>query len=750
MALVQKAFSDIITFSRSSNATRVGPNGLIQYAPHNLLAYSEQFDDASWTKTATTVTANSASAPNGNVTADALIVSTETSAQGISSASFTADGSSPYTSSIYIKKGGNVQVQFNFRAGIASGLTYSALTFNTTTGFVSFSLSSATSGTYTVSESGEWWRIAITAGGIPAGSMRTNVRLTSLPVNTTIYLWGAQVSVGPLALDYTPTTTAAVYGPRFDFDGSGVTSVEPIATNLLLYSQEFDNAAWVKSGATITANTTAAPDGTTTADTLTGNGVLGSHAVLQTQAASADGKTFSVYLKAGTNNFAQIFFDNTAAPFANFNLSTGSLGSTGSSVTATITSAGGGWYRCVVYTSSSLATNPRIGLVTSSTAARSESNTLSTDIYLWGAQVELSATATAYMPSGATNGFRAVPVVSGSATARGLLIEEQRTNLLTYSEQFNNAIWTKTSATVTANAIAAPDGTVTGDLIESTGSGGRAVQTLSAPSTSVYTYSVYLKKKDTTTIELIARNHTASVNYGARFNLDTLATSNVSAGATASVVDVGNNWRRCTIITASITSGNDIWCYVYGGVGTSGENVYAWGAQLEAGAFATSYIPTVASTVTRSADVASVNTLSPWFNATEGTLFAETSRFTIAGLGRSFQLDDGTSNERIYIHTGSSGGLVVVDGGVEQAGITSGSVLANQIARVAGVYKLDDFAISANGAAVSTDIVGTLPTVTNARIGRNESGSVVFNGHIRRIAYYPRRLQNAELQALTA
>jgi hypothetical protein len=404
-----------------------------------------------------------------------------------------------------------------------------------------------------------WQRVSVTftASTNPGFAIRPDT-----VSNLNIYIWGAQLAVGPLALDYTPTTTAAVYGPRFDFDGSGVTSVEPIATNLLLYSQEFDNAAWVKSGSTITANTTAAPDGTTTADTLTGNGVLGAHSILQVQAASADGKTFSVYLKAGTNNFAQIFFDNTGVPFANFDLSTGSLGSTGSSVTATITSAGDGWYRCVVYTSSSLATNPRIGLVTSSTAARSESNTLSTDIYLWGAQAELSATAT-------------------------------------------------------------------------------------------------------------------------------------------------------------------------------------------------SYIPTVASTVTRSADFVSVNTLSPWYNATEGTLFSEWDQSSVATGNEPYQLQfsDGTLNNRIVLFaTSITEQLFVGTGGVAQAFIGRTTLTANQTLKAAARVKANDFALVLNGGAASTDTSGTVPTVTQFALGQNNltAGTKLLNGHLRRVAYYPRALSTAELQALTA
>jgi hypothetical protein len=591
-----------------------------------------------------------------------------------------------------------------------------------------------------------WQRVSVTftASTNPGFAIRPDT-----VSNLNIYIWGAQLAVGPLALDYTPTTTAAVYGPRFDFDGSGVTSVEPIATNLLLYSQEFDNAAWVKSGSTITANTTAAPDGTTTADTLTGNGVLGAHSILQVQAASADGKTFSVYLKAGTNNFAQIFFDNTGVPFANFDLSTGSLGSTGSSVTATITSAGDGWYRCVVYTSSSLATNPRIGLVTSSTAARSESNTLSTDIYLWGAQVELSATATAYMPSGATNGFRAVPVVTGSATARGLLIEEQRTNLLTYSEQFNDASWTKSNCTVTPNATTAPDGTVTADKLVSANAAtdGRAFQTLTL-TVNTYSLSVYAKA---------AEFNWVALSYGGSdcwFNLSVGAVGLQDAGVVGTITSAGSGWYRCSMSFTGTAVAATLRVYPTNadstfstGNGTSG--IFIWGAQVEAGSFATSYIPTLASTVTRSADVASVNTLSPFFNATEGTMFAQFDS-AASGTNTIAAFDDNTANENYRLrNVGTDPKFTVTDGGVDQCDINGGTIAANTVYNFAAAYKANDFAACIAGGTVQTDTSGTLPTVDRLRIGTSQAGNYL-NGHVRRFAYYPRRLTNAEIQALTS
>jgi hypothetical protein len=173
--------------------------------------------------------------------------------------------------------------------------------------------------------------------------------------------------------------------------------------------------------------------------------------------------------------------------------------------------------------------------------------------------------------------------------------------------------------------------------------------------------------------------------------------------------------------------------------------------QLELGAFATSVIPTTTTALTRSADVASVNTLSPWYNATEGTLFAEGSvGYTVPGSAFPLlaSLNDGTSSNRIetgYL-TSAVAGFEVAVGGVAQAGIypVTGAVTR----KVAGAYKANDFAACVNGGAVGTDTSGSIPVVNRLRIG-DRQGLSNINGYLRRITYYPRRLSNADLQTIT-
>jgi hypothetical protein len=175
--------------------------------------------------------------------------------------------------------------------------------------------------------------------------------------------------------------------------------------------------------------------------------------------------------------------------------------------------------------------------------------------------------------------------------------------------------------------------------------------------------------------------------------------------------------------------------------------------QLEQGAFATSVIPTTTTALTRAADVASVNTLSPWYNATAGTLFAEFSIPATTASRSQATFGDGTANERMIISNNTSlAGTAwrIVDGGVDQADINNaGSFANNATVKVAGAYAVNDFATSQGGGTVGTDTSGTLPTVTTLYLGSNGAAQYA-SSYLRRITYYPRRLSNAELQAITA
>jgi len=251
------------------------------------------------------------------------------------------------------------------------------------------------------------------------------------------------------------------------------------------------------------------------------------------------------------------------------------------------------------------------------------------------------------------------------------------------------------------------------------------------------------------------------------FNVPSGTIGTIGVGITASIAPAANGFYRCTITktlagatacTYRLATGNNISSYT--GDGTSG--IFLYGAQLEAGAFATSYIPTVASQVTRSADVATMTgtNFSSWYNQSEGTFVADfdvlVSANAVAPGHVLAATTASTQNNinRIWMWNGTPGVLrnTVNSGGVNSAELTGPTTVANTIFKVAAAYRVNDYAFATNGGAVATDTSGAVPVgLTLLGIGqRGDTALENLNGHIRQIAYYNTRLPNATLQALSA
>jgi hypothetical protein len=347
----------------------------------------------------------------------------------------------------------------------------------------------------------------------------------------------------------------------------------------------------------------------------------------------------------------------------------------------------------------------------------------------------------------------------------GLLIEEQRTNLFERSEEFDNAYWTKTRSSITANTIVAPDGTLTGDkVVEDTTADNthQITRTISYTSGTVYTYSFFAKAGERTRVAFQFPSAAFTNPINITFNLSDGSVVAVGTGGTASIVSVGNGWFRCIgTATATITaSANTAWVRLvetgtnasYTGDGTSG--IFIWGAQLEAGAFPTSYIPTTNAAATRNADVASMTgtNFSSWYNADEGTLYAEfiqsNQNTTFRGIARLADSTSSANSIGILIASNSLSVRAITNlNGVAQASLTLGNTTAGQKSKAILVYKTNDFAGVLNGGSVLTDTSGTLPVVDRFFIG--EFSSAALNGYIVKVAFYPTRLSNEQLQALT-
>lgn len=521
-------------------------------------------------------------------------------------------------------------------------------------------------------------------------------------------------------------------------NSAGNIALTPASVNLLTFSQEFDNSAWVKTSTSVSANSFVAPDATTGADTITASGANGT--ALQSYTASATPYTFSIWLRrlTGSGN-VQLTVDGTTY------------------VTVAVTSD---WTRfSTTLTPSAGTRSAGIRIVTSADA-----------VYAWGAMLEAGSSPSAYVRNFGGLFPPRIDYDPVTLLPRGLLVEEQRTNLITYSEEIDNAAWAKNAATVTANAATSPDGTTNADKVvpntTNTVHGAYRTQTYGA---GTFTLSFYAKADGYPRVGVRSYDGTS---YFMQVTFDVSAGTVVSAPAgTASIQAAGNGWYRC-IVTAT-TAGNmgsvvGTWIEPlpagqtvqasYAGDGTSGTLVY--GAQLEAGSFATSYIPTVASQVTRSADVPTMTgtDFSSWFNGTAGTIYVEAEYYAGAGpnLG-GFSANSGSvggdnligigtgspsTNARSFIYNGTT---------TEFSNSVTGGGATGAVVKQAVAYATNDAVVCANGVLSAVDTAVTLPTGLNqARIGAGAAGGGVLSGYYRVIRFYPERLTNAQLQALTS
>lgn len=357
--------------------------------------------------------------------------------------------------------------------------------------------------------------------------------------------------------------------------------------------------------------------------------------------------------------------------------------------------------------------------------------------------------------------------------ARGLLVEEQRQNIVLYSKDFGATGWATNNVanvTITAAAATSPDGnTNAGSLAcASTATAARRMYpaaNITVTASTTYTTSFYLKSNTWQWVNLAFTASTGlSEGFTATFDIlngvKGATTQSLGTGVYIShnIEKAGNGWFRILVtgttgstltyrpkielLDSDTTAGS-------GCVGVIGNGVYVFGAQLETGAFPTSYIPTTTTALTRSADSAVIGTLTPWYNVATGTLYGEFNGVA-SGTRTVEDINDGTSNESIRLRTVSTDPkFTVTDGGVDQADIDAGTVASNTTYKFAGAYAANDFAACINGGTVQTDTSGTIPTVTQMVLGKS-AASNYLNGYLRRVTYYPRRLSDAELQTITA
>ena len=347
----------------------------------------------------------------------------------------------------------------------------------------------------------------------------------------------------------------------------------------------------------------------------------------------------------------------------------------------------------------------------------------------------------------------------------GLLVEEARTNLVTYSEDFSNSYWGKNALSVTKKTgIVAPDGSENVyHLQEDTNNLQHQLSvTLTA---GTHAFSVFAKGDGSGRYLKLYGYGLGSSSEAPVFDVDNgivYEPPTQTHFLSASIQDVGNGWYRCSLrADTDGGSGSPTFALVdatdshgtagYTGDGTSG--VYLYGAQVEAGSFPTSYIKSNSgSTTTRSADVASIPVADFGYNTAVGSVVAEYLPTKVDATIRAvFELVKDT-NDKLYSASATIRHWFVKSGNTVQANLDLGSSTEDQSNKIAGAYKLNDFAASLDGASVNTDTSGSVPTgITDLHIGGiKDSSSSYLNGHIKSIKYYPRRLTNAQLQELTS
>ena len=350
---------------------------------------------------------------------------------------------------------------------------------------------------------------------------------------------------------------------------------------------------------------------------------------------------------------------------------------------------------------------------------------------------------------------------------KGLLIEEPRTNLLTYSEDFSQGVWTKHNSSINSNVITAPDNTSNATkLIENTSNVQHMVyRNLTSAVNTTYTFSFFAKSAERQYVLASFSGGGLSGDCVVGVSLiDGSVTTISNSPENTSVTKLPNGWYRITLTKTTpsasafqpriLISRTGSSSQTYQADGTSG--LYIWGAQLEAGAFPTSYIPTTASTVTRSADNCQMTgtNFSSWYNQSEGTIYTQAKSIaTISGATRRFlEFVNGSGTERYLLgySTTSNARFLVTALGVNQADISVTASPSNGV-KMCVSYATNNFSSAVNGTLGTRDVAGLVSNPIKITFGSDPflNANTILSGTISRLTYYPRALKPNQLQYLT-
>jgi hypothetical protein len=351
----------------------------------------------------------------------------------------------------------------------------------------------------------------------------------------------------------------------------------------------------------------------------------------------------------------------------------------------------------------------------------------------------------------------------------GLLIEESRTNLITSSSDIAG-FFTQQNSTATADAAAAPDGTVTADLIvPDTSSSTHASfnnTSLSFSASTTYSYSIFVKPNGYSWLQLVLTSGFNNLTAWVNFDLTGAGSFGFTGGGEISkeIESHPGGWYRCTITAtsgASAFAGGPAYLILdsnrngrdehYAGDDTSG--IYLWGAQVEEGSFPTSYIPTTTSTVTRSPDIATIEgtNFSSWYNQSEGTIFTDISPLAAAS-GRGYLFSNGSNDQRLGQNTDDVSNYALFMSNGSTTSLSAAASGMPKPIKACLAYKPGSSRGVIDGALKILSTTNNVPDAINqVGIGfQNYAGSSGFlDGHISRLAYFPVRKTDQELIDLT-
>ena len=496
--------------------------------------------------------------------------------------------------------------------------------------------------------------------------------------------------------------------------------IEDVPYNLVLQSNQFDTT-WFNSSTTETGGQSGY-DGSNNAWLLSLTGAAGR--IIQTISQSGV-QTFSVYAKAGTYSFLDMFvLGASIGRAAYFDLSNGTVGTTFDVLDANIQNVGNGWYRCSIRfndTISNIRLYPAV--------ADNDLTGASGNIYIQNAQLVKGDQPKDYLK---TTDRLDIPRIDYTNGEGSILLEPQSTNRVTYSNDYTQSSWVKQNFTANSETTTAPDGLPISGY--DFGDGFLYIDLPAMVNGASYTNSVYIKANKNATIGL--RN------------------GGGGGGTDDTNINLTTSWQRFT--GTSTAPDTNIGRFLIDnraskGFGVSDLKVFVYGAQNEQLSYATSLIHTSGSAVTRSADAANNAGNSDLINSTEGVLYAEIKALADDGTNRTIGLLGDSNNFIELAYRDSSNtirGLIKTSGAVE-ANIQHTLSDSTSFNKIACKYKANDVSLYVNGQQVGVDTSASMPSNLNEINFYRFDVTEDFYGNAKMVAVFKEALSDTELECLT-